>query len=107
MSERLESIAEELNRKFQGLTDVDKQGTSAVMNYMENLGKSIDAKFESLERSNSEKMAKIMEGTQMHIKVLLYQSSMVQFDGCNRARTKRVIYNFRAEQRGTSKISPF
>ena len=25
MSERLESIAEELNRKFQGLTDVDKQ----------------------------------------------------------------------------------
>ena len=65
MSERLESIAEELNRKFQGLTNVDEQGTSAVVNYLQNLGKSIDAKFESLERSNREKMAKIMEGTQI------------------------------------------
>ena len=37
MSERLENIEQEVNRKFQGLTEVEKQSTSLMMNKLESL----------------------------------------------------------------------
>ena len=69
MSERLENLEQEVNRKFQGLTEVEKQSTSLMMNklenlqnYLQNLGKSIDAKLENLEKSTNDKLVKLAQG---------------------------------------------
>ena len=69
MSERLENIEQEVIRKFEGLTEEEKQSTSLMMNklenlqnYLQNLGKSIDAKLENLEKSTNDKLVKLAQG---------------------------------------------